>query len=174
MSFGTIFVTIVFVAILMFSSYLLATSTIFTMNTLSQSFKKANDMQNGKLKTEIEIVNVSVSDAQNITVVINNTGKTKILNDDFKYIDVFVYYDIVGAAEGYTFKWIPYTEKYPPENNSWTVVSISPDSVNPRNFDPDEQMKIWIRVLPRIENGTTGWIKVVTPNGISAPSYFFT
>jgi len=174
MSFGTIFVTIVFVAILIFSSYLLATSTIFTMNTLSQSFKKANDMQNGKLKTEIEIVNVSVSDAQNITVVINNTGKTKILNDDFKYIDVFVYYDIVGAAEGYTFKWILYTEKYPPENNSWTVVSISPDSVNPRNFDPDEQMKIWIRVLPRIENGTTGWIEVVTPNGISASSYFFT
>ncbi len=144
------------------------------MNTLSQSFKKANDMQNGKLKTEIEIVNVSVSDAQNITVVINNTGKTKILNDDFKYIDVFVYYDIISAAEGYTFKRIPYTEKYPPENNSWTVVSISPDSVNPRNFDPDEQMKIWIRVLPRIENGTTGWIKVVTPNGISASSYFFT
>jgi len=174
MSFGTIFATIVFVAILMFSSYLLATSTIFTMNTLSQSFKKANDMQNGKLKTEIEVVNVSVSDAQNITVVINNTGKTKILNDDFKYIDVFVYYDIIGAAEGYTFKWIPYTEAYPPENNSWTVVSISPDSVNPRNFDPDEQMKIWIRVLPRIENDTTGWIKVVTPNGISAPSYFFT
>ena len=32
------------------------------------------------------------------------------MNDDFKYIDVFVYYDIVGAAEGYTFKWIPYTE----------------------------------------------------------------
>ena len=174
MSFGTIFATIVFVAILIFSSYLLATSTICTMNTLSQSFKKANYMQNGKLKTEIEIVNVSVSDAQNITVVINNTGKTKILNDDFKYIDVFVYYDIVGAADGYTFKWIPYTEKYPPENNSWTVVNISPDSVNPRNFDPDEQMKIWIRVLPRIENGTTGWIKVVTPNGISAPSYFFT
>jgi len=173
MSFGTIFATIVFVAILMFSSYLLATSTIFTMNTLSQSFKKANDMQNGKLKTEIEIVDVSVSDAQNITVVINNTGKTKILNNDFKYIDVFVYYDIVGAAEGYTFKWIPYTEKYPPENNSWTVVSISPDSVNPRNFDPDEQMKIWIRVLPRIESGTTGWIEVVTPNGISVSSYFY-
>jgi len=173
MSFGTIFATIVFVAILMFSSYLLATSTIFTMNTLSQSFKKANDMQNGKLKTEIEIVNVSVSNAQNITVVINNTGKTKILNDDFKYIDVFVYYDIVGAEEGYTFKWIPYTEAYPPENNSWTVVSISPDSVNPRNFDPDEQMKIWIRVLPRIENGTTGWIGVVMPNGISASSYFY-
>ena len=174
MSFGTIFATIVFAAILMFSSYLLASSTIFTMNTLSQSFKKANDMQNGKLKTEIEIVDVSVSDAQNITVVINNTGKTKILNDDFKYIDVFVYYDIVGAAERYTFKWIPYTETYPPENDRWTVVSISPDSVNPRNFDPDEQMKIWIRVLPRIENGTTGWIKVVTPNGISASSYFFT
>ena len=174
MSFGTIFMTIVFVAILIFSSYLLATSTVFTMNTLSQSFKKANDMQNGKLKTEIEIVDVSVSDAQNITVVINNTGKTKILNDDFKYIDVFVYYDIVGAEEGYTFKWIPYTETYPPENNSWTVVSISPDSVNPHNFDPDEQMKIWIRVLPRIENGTTGWIEVVTPNGISASSYFFT
>jgi len=173
MSFGTIFVTIVFVAILIFSSYLLATSTVFTMNTLSQSFKKANDMQNGKLKTEIEIVNVSVSNAQNITVVINNTGKTKILNDDFKYIDVFVYYDIIGAAGGYTFKWIPYTEAYPPENNSWTVVSISPDSVNPRNFDPDEQMKIWIRVLPRIESGTTGWIEVVMPNGISASSYFY-
>ena len=173
MSFGTIFATIVFAAILIFSSYLLATSTIFTMNTLSQSFKKANDMQNGKLKTEIEIVNVSVSDAQNITVVINNTGKTKILNDDFMYIDVFVYYDIVGAAERYTFKWIPYTETYPPENDHWTVVSISPDSVNPRNFDPDEQMKIWIRVLPRIESGTTGWIEVVTPNGISASSYFY-
>jgi len=172
MGFGTIFATIALFMIIGVTSYFAFTSAIFSVDTLSHSLKVANGKQNERIKTEIEIVDISVDDAQEINVTINNSGHTKILKSEFKHMDVFVYYDVTGAAEGYVFKWVPYTEELPPENDHWTVVDIAPDSINPGIFDPDEQMRIWIRVFPRIELGTTGWLKVVTPNGVSASKYF--
>ncbi len=172
MGYGTIFATIAMVVLIGTASYLTVSSTIFSMDTLSKSLKSANNMDNERLKTEIAVVNVSTSGNNDINVTINNTGTTKILNSGFEHIDVFVYYDVVGAASGYVFSWLPYTETSPPENDHWTVVSISPDLINPGTFDPDEQMRIWIRVQRNIDTNSTNWLKVVMPNGVSASKYF--
>jgi len=168
MGFGTIFATIAMVVIIGTASYLGITGSLFSMDTLSKSLKIANEMDNEQLKTEIEIVDV-IPHPEHIEVMINNTGSTKILTHDYKYMDVFVYY--YGKDVGYIFKWIPYTESAPGDNE-WTVKSISPDLINPGIFDPNEQMKIEVRLKPDIESDYTDWIKVVTPNGVSDAEYW--
>jgi flagellar protein FlaF len=146
------------------------------MDVLSSSFKKANEIQNERIKTEIEIVNVSVTPSNpvsEINVSINNTGSTKILKADYKYIDLFVRYNAFEI--GNITKWLPYNDTTTGErgNNEWTVVNITPDFINPRIFDPDEQMKMVIRVEPEIEENSTNWVKVVMPNGVSDAKYFY-
>lgn len=175
MGFGTIFTTIVFVVIIGITSYMFITGTMFSMDTLSNSLKKMNEIDNAMLKTGIEIVNVSAtnkSELSEINVSIDNTGTTKILNSDFKHIDVFIHYNAAGA--GNITKWIQYngTECGALQNNEWTVRDISPDLANPRIFDPDEEMEICIQVYPAIEENSTNWVNVVTPNGVSASRYF--
>ena len=175
MGFGTIFTTIVFVVIIGITSYMFITGTMFSMDTLSNSLKKMNEIDNARLKTGIEIVNVSAtnkSELSEINVSIDNTGTTKILNSNFRHIDVFIHYNARGT--GNTMKWIPYnnTECGALQNNEWTVGGISPDLANPRIFDPDEEMKIFIRVYPAIEENSTNRVNVVTPNGVSASGYF--
>ena len=171
MGFGTIFATIAMVVIIGTASYLGITGTLFSMDTLSKSLKEASETDNAVLKTEIEIVEVVTEGNTNIYAKINNTGSTKILNSEFEHIDVFVYYDVVGA-KGYVFLWIPYTETSPPESDHWRVERISPDLIRPGIFDPDEQMEIWIKVQQNIDTGSTNMLKVVMPNGVSGAKYF--
>lgn len=182
MGFGTIFATIAMVVIIGISSYLFMTGALFTMDTLSNSLRIANEIDNERLKTEIEIVNVSVTPSNpgsgsDVNVSINNTGAMKILKSEFKRIDVFVYYHNYTAGENITIhRWIPYndTNYSALQDNEWTVVDITPDLINPRIFDPDEQMKIVIRVDPAINstNPNGNWTKIVMPNGVSASKYF--
>ena len=177
MGFGTIFATIAFVMIIGITFYFVITGALFSMDTLSNSLKKMNEIENAQLKTEIEIgENVSVTESNpgpgsKINVFINNTGSTKILNSEYSHMDVFIHYNATGT--GKITKWIPYNDTTgEPGNNEWTVRRISPDLINPGIFDPDEEMKIMIRVYPAIEKNSTNWIKVVTPNAVSASKYF--
>jgi flagellar protein FlaF len=178
MGFGSIFTTIAMVAIVGITYYLFITGSLFTMDTLSSSFKSINEIDNERLKTEIEIVRAAAPDNRTINVSINNTGSTKILNSAFTHIDAFVYYRNYTAAAGTITiqRWIPYNDTHYSalQNNEWTVVNITPDFINPGIFDPDEQMELVIRVDPAInstkQNGN--WTKIVMPNGVSDASYF--
>jgi|GEM_PF-2738969 len=57
-------------------------------------------------------------------------------------------------------------------DNEWTVVDITPDLVNLRIFDPDEQMTIMACIYPAIKGNSTSWLKVVIPNAVSDAKYF--
>lgn len=188
MGFGTIFATIAMFAILSISSYLFLTGALFGMDTISDSLKAINELDNERFKTEINIADVYLSTTnsaagRDINVSINNTGSTKIVKSDFKHIDVFVHYQNYTGTENITihqrmqynsslaFSWDGGTLG----NNEWTVVQITPDSRNPRVFDPDEQMKIMIRIYPAIGNRSIAMqnrTKIVMPNGVSDEKYF--
>jgi len=57
-------------------------------------------------------------------------------------------------------------------DNEWTVVDITPDLVNLRIFDPDEQMTIMACIYPAIKGNSTSWLKVAMPNAVSDAKYF--
>ena len=180
MGFGTIFVTLAMVVIIGISSYLFMTGALFTMDTLSNSLKKINEIDNARLKTEIEIGNVSVTTSGNYSLInlsLNNIGATKIFKSDFKHIDMFVYYqNDTGTGNSTIHRWIPYSDtnynSSALQDNEWTVVNVTPDLINPGIFDSDEQVNMAIRVYPAISSTTQNWLKVVTPNGIFEAKYF--
>ncbi|MBE0516097.1 MAG: hypothetical protein IBX41_01730 [Methanophagales archaeon] len=180
MGFGTIFATLAMVVIIGISSYLFTTGALFTMDTLSDSLKKINEIDNARLKTEIEIGNVSVTTTGNYSIInltLNNTGATKILNSDFEHMDIFLcYHNDTGAGTITIHRRIPYNDtnynSSALQDNEWTVVNITPDLINPGIFDPDEQMKIVIQVEPAINSTIQNWLKVVTPNGVFDAKYF--
>jgi flagellar protein FlaF len=174
MGFGTAFVTLAFVLIVTMCTYMFVTGSIFTMDTLSNSLNALSEKQNDRLKTEIELGDVSVtnnSDYNIITLAINNTGATKILKSDFVHIDVFVYYHCYIAGNTTIHKWVPYTAGAL-NDNEWTVVDIAPDLINPGTFDPGETMNIRVRVSPAITEDRVNWLKVVMPNAVLASKYF--
>jgi len=178
MGFGTIFATIAMVVIIGFTSYFVITGALFSIDTLSDSLKAASKIDNERLKTEIEIVHVSLSGVgqsrPNINATVNNTGHTSIM--EFEHMDVIVYYCSPGGPEGTPqIQWIPYTTENPPGKNEWTVTSISPDFINPRIFDADESMTLWVKVDPVIWSlSERNWLQITTPNGVSDSKYFST
>jgi len=86
MDFGTIFATIAMVVLIGISSYLFITGALFAVDTLTKSLKIANEMDNERLKTGIEIVEVVTEGNNDIYAKINNTGYTKILKSEFEHI----------------------------------------------------------------------------------------
>lgn len=186
MGFGTIFATVAMVVIIGVSSYLFLNGALFSMDTLSNSLQEINEIDNERLKTEIEVGNISVTTSNpgprsDITVHVNNTGSIKIVNAEFKHMDVFVHYYPNGAEDQAMYRRIAYNESaaFAEDsgalmNNEWSVTRITPDLINPRVFDPDEDMEILIRVYPAIGNTSPqqNWTKIVMPNAISDAAYF--
>jgi len=169
MGFGTLFATVAFFVIMATGAFLFTSNILYTTEVISTSLEGSSDLQNARLKTDINIVSASVS-ANEISVSIDNTGSTKILDSDFEYMDVYVRYNDTTIPTPTTIgtKRIPYTRTNPPPSEYWTNTSISYDSVNPCIFDPDEHLNILIHVSHDINrtDRDKNYVKVVTPNGV--------
>ena len=168
MGFGTLFATVAFFVIMATGAFLFTSNILYTTEVVSSSLEVSSDLQNARLKTDIEIVSASVS-ANEISVSIDNTGSTKILDSDFEYMDVYVRYR--NDSEGIIgIKRIPYNVSNPPPvDDYWTLDNpdITDDYINPGIFDPDERLRILIRVSYYINStAPENYIKVVTPNGV--------
>ena len=177
MGFGTLFATVAFFVIMATGAFLFTSNILYTAEVVSSSLDASSDLQNARLKTDIDIVNISDIITGNATgginVSIENTGSTKILDSDFKYMDVFIMYQ--NESDQRERKRINYTDDALGDNEWTGEVNNSCDSINPGIFDPDEQMNIAIKVKPIMNassNEGDNWVKVVTPNGVSASEYF--
>jgi hypothetical protein len=167
MGFGTLFATIAFVVIMATGAFLFTQGILYTADVVSTSLDLSTELQNARLKTDIDIVGASVS-GTNLTLSIGNTGSMSILNSDFKYMDVFVRYRREDTGEVIGIEWIRYNVSNLPRSDYWTDVSISDDSINPGIFDPDEYLNIKINVSHEINHTAKdkNYAKVVTPNGV--------
>jgi flagellar protein FlaF len=175
MGFGTLFATIAFVVIMATGAFLFSQGILYTAEVVSTSLDLSTELQNARLKTDIDLVSASVSGAD-LTLSIRNTGSTSILNSDFKYMDVFVRYRKEDTGGVIGIERILYTVSNPPPSGYWTDVSISDDAINPGIFDPDENLNIRIHVSHEINRTDTdkNYAKVVTPNGVwSTKTGFF-
>ena len=163
MGFGTLIATIVVVACLILAMHLFVAGGCFMGEALSRAVMDYAELEGERARTKIEISDVSVS-AADINATVNNTGEEKIR--EFSKMDVIVTY---YSSQGREVRWLPYTRSVPPANDTWTVVGISPDEMNPGILDPGEALSVWIRLSSPPEGG---WLVVVTPNGVGASSYF--
>ena len=132
---------------ILIAGYVVVTGIIVSSETVMAAQKEMNTIQSGILMTNIDISSSTWMNGT-MTLTINNTGNMVI--SDMSDIDLYI-------LEGTSMN--RYT--YPGYSRT-----LSPDTINPEFWDPDETLTLSISITPE-----PIWVQVTTPNGISASGY---
>ena len=148
---------------LMFSTFLTASAT------QGDSLKELTVTNTLRVGTSLNITSAAVDTpgGGDLTVTVNNTGSQSTAV--FGRMDVILEY--TDASDKAVVTYLRYSTSAL-ENNQWTVPSdgISPDTFNPKMWDPDEVVTIDILVSPAVKAGTSALAAVATPWGVSDTS----
>ena len=162
--------SIVISGVLIISSFLLASVLMFgsfltTSSTQAESIRDLGKLNQQKAGSEISItsgiVTASITGSHtDITLLVDNIGSQSV--QSFDEMDVIAQY--TDSADATVLKYLAYSDGGPGVNQ-WTnpVTGITPDTFNPRMWDPDETMTIKLRVAPPVKQGTSALVVVNTP-----------
>ena len=150
------------------SLFLMLTSIIFLFLTSSWTDQtlytaQANASLQARLNTGIAISSVTDTglSCSTYAVVIKNNGETAV--DDFSKMDVLVdYLDGAGAKVASRLAY----------QTGWSVTSITPDTRDPNDWNPQETTTFSFTTNPPQDVETSGTVIFVTPGGISDLSHF--
>lgn len=160
--------------IIVIASFLLSSvimfGTFLTMSTdQSQSLKDLGKISKEKLGSSISISSAAVAGSSpgvstDMTLQVNNTGSQSVA--DFSEMDVIIQY--TDSSDNLVQKYLSYNAAGA-GNNEWTnpVTGVTPDTFNPRMWDPDETFTIDLRVAPDVKSGTSALVVVSTPKAAS-------
>lgn len=102
-----------------------------------------------------------------VDVVVQNDGATPVV--DFSRMDVVTQYSSGGSS---MITYVDFTtEGSPQPDNTWRVVSVNNDVIDPRILNTSENMTIRVCLDPTPAAGSH-WLQVTTELGISASSFF--
>ena len=152
-----IIATFLLASVLMFGTFLTSSST------QAQSLKDLGQINSERVGSAISITSATVTSTgsgTDMTVLVDNTGSQSVGN--FAQMDVIVQYtDPDDVQVG---KYLTYLASGL-DDNQWTnpVTGITPDTFNPRMWDPDETLTINLRLVPAVKVGTSALVVVNTP-----------
>ena len=156
------------VGILLLASLMLGRSSFTSFSTMSDSWKSAEDRSIERLRSDINVDSISVS-GSDIDVTILNDGATSLV--DFSRMDIVVQYTSGGSN---LIKYIDFTTTASPQpDDTWRVLSVNDDVIDPGIVNTSESMTIRIKLSPSVTAGDH-WLQVTTELGISASSFFTT
>ena len=162
--------SIVISGVLIISAFLLASVLMFgtfltTSGTQAQSIKTLGTLNQQKAGSKISITSGTVTasvtgSGTDMTLLIDNIGSQSV--QSFEEMDVIVQY--TDSADLIVLKYLAYNEGGAGDNQ-WTnpVTGITPDTFNPRMWDPDEIMTLELKVVPQVKQGTSALVVVNTP-----------
>ncbi|NQW22961.1 MAG: hypothetical protein HQ475_05895 [SAR202 cluster bacterium] len=133
-------------------------STLFGDVAVSSASREAGKALGDKSRTEISIDSAVGDTFCSLTLVVLNTGATRVLN--IEEMDVIVQFGIGNNAA----QQLAYTPSGPPAVGQWTDTTLT-GSFEPGIFNPGESLTIDGKAL-LIEAGI-GTITVGTPNGVT-------
>jgi hypothetical protein len=150
--------------LLIISTLIIATTSIRSVNVISDSFKVMEQQSIEIRNTSIDLQFIEYSN-QLITLKIANIGQTDL--------GLFDQWDIlVQRSDGQTSE-IGYIDADQPASNQWSIRGIylaagGSEVFDPGILNPDEVMSIWVNVDPPLNSGEVVRITAVTPNGVRA------
>jgi len=162
--------SVVISGVLIISSFLLASVLMFgtfltTSGSQAQSLRDLGRLNQQKAGSEISIISGTVTASvtgtgTDMTLLVDNIGSQSV--QSFSEMDVIVHY--TDSNDATVLKYLTYNDGGAGENQ-WTnpVTGITPDTFNPRMWDPDETMTIELRVTPAVKQGTSALVVVNTP-----------
>lgn len=154
------------VTILVLASLTLGRSSFTSFQVLGDSWQAAEERTVERVRSDITITSIVVT-GSDVDVIVRNDGATPVV--DYSRMDVVVQYSD-GASN--FIKYIDFTTTSPQPSDTWLVLSISDDVIDPGILNTGESMTIRIRLAPAVGGGTSGWLQVTTELGISGSSFF--
>lgn len=154
------------VSIMLLASLMLGRSSLSSFEVLGDSWKDAEVRSIDLVRSDITITSITAS-GPNVDVTVRNDGATALV--DFSRMDVVIQYT---AGSNSYIKYLDFTtETTPQPADSWRVVSLTDDVIEPRILNTAESMNIRVRLSPAAGSGSH-WLQVTTELGISASSFF--
>jgi hypothetical protein len=158
------------VATFLVAMLILGGMLVNSASTQAQALQIAAKMAGIKARTAINIGSITVVDLGNtsqLTAPVENQGTESI--SEIEKMDVIVRYtDINNLVVTQRLTYVSGT----PGDNQWTLSSLSPDSLNPNIWDPDETATLTMVLAPEAQSGVSGTLVIATPNGITDSAYF--
>lgn len=153
----------------------IAQSALSTTDSVATAWKEMEETSGEIARTNISSLGATTSDGVTIDVTLDNVGETKLV--DFEEWDVILqYYD---TGDNFLVKRLAYTTGSPPADNHWQVEGIYLDAGSSTTevfekgiFDPDEEMKIRMKVSPAVGSPSANMVIVAAPNGVSTSTIF--
>lgn len=152
--------------VLVLASLFIARSGFTSFEVLGESWQDAEVRSVERVRSDISIVSIDAS-GSTIDVVVQNDGATEVV--DFSRMDVVLQY--TGGGTNYV-KYMDFTAEFAPQpDDSWRVLSINNDVIDPRVLDGGESMTVRLLANPVPDSGSH-WLQVTTELGISTASFF--
>ena len=173
-------ITLISIATLLIGTLALAGSSCSAVDLVSGSWQAMTQQTGHMARTRISWEDVSVDlGRDNVRVTLKNQGQTSL--SQFSRWDIIVQYygKKVQGVNPYFIKRLSFTTQDPPGNDQWRVEGIfqdaqtsKPESFGPNIFNPAEELKIHMKLDPKIGTKTTNWAIVSTPNGVAISVIF--
>ena len=154
--------------ILLLAALMLGRSGFTSVQVLGDSWQDAEERSVERVRSDITITSINVT-GSDVDVVVRNDGDTAVV--DFSRMDVVVQY---VAASGNLIKYVDFTtDSAPQPDDTWRVLFINNDVIDPSVLNTDETMTIRIELNPAPSAGSH-WLQVTTELGVSASLFFVT
>ncbi len=170
----TIFVSIICVALIVVGGMTMSRGFLSSMDNTSANIDAISQRNEEIMRTNISVLSADQTDPNMFEVSLRNTGQTKLA--DFGKWDIIVHHS--DFSGNYSVTWVPYTGSTP-GINQWTVKGIyrdalqqTPEVFEPGILNPDEEMIIQGKLDPPVGPGTTNWVLITTPNGVTISKTF--
>jgi hypothetical protein len=154
------------VALLVLGSLVIGRSGFTSFNVLGDAWRDAEERSVERLQSDVSVTSV-VAAGSSIDAVLENHGQTPVV--DFSRMDVVVQYSSGGTSY---VKYLQFTTDASPQPaDTWRVVSITNDVIDPRVLNTGESMTVRIE-LSQAPDAGSHWLQITTELGISAASFF--
>lgn len=145
------------VILLIVTAYVLVSGAITVTQVVVNAQTDMTGVQERILGTSFSISTITTGGDSSLILVLNNTGREVI--GPYEKMDIFGYETGPGMVR--------YQYNTSGLAGTWKNESITPNIIHTNLWDPYESLTVTIHP----QSGTLQWVKVSTPNGISASRY---
>ena len=153
------------ITVLFLSSLMIGRSGLTSFRVMSDSWQRAEEHSVERLQSDISITSANRTGGE-VDLVVLNDGATPVV--DFSKVDVVVQYSSGGISYA---KYLPFTTDAPPPDDTWGVVAIVNDVVDPRVLNYGESLTMRLQLNPAPDTASN-WVQVTTEQGVSASAVF--
>jgi len=164
----TIVIMLVCVALIVFGVMTMAQGYMVSTDTAALSMEEITVTKGEMLRTGISIIDARRTGADTAEITVENTGQIKLASFD-KWDVIIGYHD--AANDPYN-TWLQYAAGSPGDNE-WCPAGIyldasdnTTEAFEPGILNPQEELKIELKLDPPPKDGSAVEAVISTPNGI--------